>query len=86
MGLELIPSGSDEEGTLHLLIQFLVASGKEAGVKTTVRFSQNTLDGLPRALRQRDSAVQDPLLAVILKAESTDVQGFLESLRRQRAL
>jgi hypothetical protein len=84
MGLEFIPSDSDSEKALHLLIQVLIAAGQAADVKGTIHLPQNGGDKLLRPLPRSDSASQDPLLSLILKADSTDVTGFLEELRQQR--
>lgn len=84
MGLEFISSESDSEKALHLLIQVLIASGQPADVKSTIHPSQKARDKLLRSLPRSDSASQDPLLSLILRADSTDVTGFLEELRQQR--
>jgi hypothetical protein len=84
MGLEFIPSDSDSEKALHLLIQLLIASGQAADVKSTIHSSQKAGDKLLRPLPRSDSASEDPLLLLILKADSSDATGFLEKLRQQR--
>ena len=84
MGLEFIPSDSDSEKALHLLIHLLIASGQAADVKSTIHPSQKACDKLLRPPPRSDSASQDPLLSLILRADSTDVTGVLEELRQQR--
>ena len=84
MGLEFIPSDSHNETALHLLIQMLIASGEAAGLKSTVHFPQNIDGGSQQAPQRGDSPIQDPLLSLILKPDSVDVQAFLEDLGRQR--
>jgi hypothetical protein len=54
-------------------------------VKNAIHLPQNAGDKLLRPPPRSDSASQDPLLSVILKADSADVTGFAEVLRRQRA-
>lgn len=84
MGLEFISSDSYTEKALYFLIQLLIASGQAADVKSTIHTSQKAGDKLLRPLPPSDSASQDPLLSLILKADSTDATGFLEELRQQR--
>jgi hypothetical protein len=84
MGLEFIPSNSDDEKALHLLIQLLIASGQAADLKSTVHLRENVLGASRDAERLGNSTVQDPLLSLILKADTTDVTGFLDELRQQR--
>jgi hypothetical protein len=84
MGLEFIQSDSDSEKALHLLIQLLIESGQAAHLKSTVHLRENVLAPSRDAQRLDNSTVQDPLLSLILKADSTDVTGFLEELRQQR--
>jgi hypothetical protein len=84
MGLELLAFDSDHEKAFNLLIELLVERGQAVGLKSTIHFPQNSLDGPLHVPRRDDSPIQDPLLSLILKPESADLQGFLEDLRCQR--
>jgi hypothetical protein len=85
MGLEFTPSGSDGEGGLLLLIDLLITSGKAARLKARVRHPPKIPGHLSHFQRPGISAVEDCLLALILRPDSVNRKEFLVELARQRA-
>jgi hypothetical protein len=85
MGLEFNASGSGGEGGLLLLIDLLITSGKAARLKARVRHLPKIPEHLMHFQRPGISAVEDCLLALILRPDSVNRKEFLEELARQRA-